>query len=148
PQKRLRQHNGEISAGAERTKAKRPWKFVLIVYGFPNKKAALQFEWAWQHPYRSRHLQKCNYRKNENTIKSKLRVLQEMLRVNAFSRWSLHLHIVMPIKDLIEMASPTHSIFDLGQLSKHMKVTQGPFEDYQKNYGDKYAFAYINGLSR
>ncbi|KAF0461550.1 giy-yig catalytic domain containing protein [Gigaspora margarita] len=46
----LRQHNGEITTAAKRTKAKRPWKFSLIVYGFLNKKAKLQFEWAWQYP--------------------------------------------------------------------------------------------------
>ncbi|KCV71915.1 hypothetical protein H696_01325 [Fonticula alba] len=29
---------------------------VALVYGFPSRLAALQFEWAWQNPHRSRHL--------------------------------------------------------------------------------------------
>ncbi|KAE9591330.1 hypothetical protein Lal_00038582 [Lupinus albus] len=53
PRRRIRQHNGEIGAGAFRTKKKRPWEMVLCVYGFPTNVSALQFEWAWQHPAKS-----------------------------------------------------------------------------------------------
>ncbi|RKP23975.1 hypothetical protein SYNPS1DRAFT_8648, partial [Syncephalis pseudoplumigaleata] len=56
PVRRLRQHNGELTQGARRTARKRPWTIAVLVYGFPSRLAALQFEWAWQHPERSRHL--------------------------------------------------------------------------------------------
>lgn len=54
PFHRLRQHNGEITGGAKRTKTGGPWRIVCIVSGFPNKSAALQFEWKWHYIRRKR----------------------------------------------------------------------------------------------
>lgn len=48
PDRRLRQHNGEISGGAFATKG-RKWKRALYVGGFPDWQTTLQFEWAWKH---------------------------------------------------------------------------------------------------
>ena len=42
--RRLRQHNGEISGGAKRTHADRPWKVAALVE-VGDKIAALQLEW-------------------------------------------------------------------------------------------------------
>ncbi|KAF7457125.1 structure-specific endonuclease subunit SLX1 [Cryptosporidium felis] len=50
PCRRLRQHNGEIKKGAKKTKNGAPWNLGICVGGFPNRVAALRFEWAWQHP--------------------------------------------------------------------------------------------------
>lgn len=47
PFHRLRQHNGEITGGAKRTHADRPWQLWMVICGFPDKTSALQFEWRW-----------------------------------------------------------------------------------------------------
>src|SRR4051812_46569080 len=55
PLRRLRQHNGyNTSGGAKETSIKRPWRIVLVVRGFQSNLQALKFEWAWQHPRKSR----------------------------------------------------------------------------------------------
>ena len=56
PLRRLRQHNGDITAGAYRTSRKRPWEIVCVVHGFTSKIIALQFEWHWTYPRKSKRM--------------------------------------------------------------------------------------------
>ena len=46
--RRLRQHNGELSGGAFATKRGAGWRRVCHIVGFPDERAALQFEWRWK----------------------------------------------------------------------------------------------------
>jgi len=54
---RIKQHNGQRSGGAKYTKKYRPWTISTLVGPFTQSEA-LKFEWAWQHPWRTRHLKK------------------------------------------------------------------------------------------
>jgi predicted GIY-YIG superfamily endonuclease len=48
PDRRLRQHNKEITGGARAT-SNDHWTRICLVSGFPDERAALQFEWMWKH---------------------------------------------------------------------------------------------------
>ena len=45
--RRLNQHNGIQSGGAAATRG-HSWRRAAFVRGFPDQRAALQFEWAWK----------------------------------------------------------------------------------------------------
>ncbi|KAL3850543.1 hypothetical protein ACJIZ3_012425 [Penstemon smallii] len=90
PRRRIRQHNGEIGSGAWRTKRKRPWEMVLCVYGFPSNVAALQFEWAWQHPVESLAVRKAAADfKSLSGIANKIKLAYTMLTLPSWQSLNL-----------------------------------------------------------
>lgn len=50
--RRLRQHNGEITGGAKATRMNRPWCMVCFVSGFKTWSDALSFEYFWKRKHR------------------------------------------------------------------------------------------------
>ena len=106
PLHRFRQHNGEIKGGARYTKKRRPWLLVAVVSNFPNKIAALKFEWAWQNPFSSNFIKndieskieipKLKRRKMQqyyNSIIFKIQILNILINSKVFDRINLNIYI-------------------------------------------------------
>ncbi|XP_059488100.1 structure-specific endonuclease subunit SLX1 [Neocloeon triangulifer] len=117
PLRRVKQHNrGSQFGGARRTSNKGPWEMILIVHGFPNDVAALRFEWAWQHPWRSRRLAHLGCSKTaKRTLTFCLGVVNEMLRVGPWRRLPLTLRWLQP-KYFATLKTP---------LPDHMSIVKG-----------------------
>lgn len=141
PSRRIRQHNGEIAAGAIKTQKYRPWKMILCVWGLPNKIAALQFEFAWQNPALCRHVKehvshlefcKLTWRGRQRVVhgvSKNVQVLLQMLQASPYCRMPLQIHIFDH--------GAFHETFPRLQASEllpsHFSVSYGSFDDLERN---------------
>ncbi len=89
PDRRLRQHNCEITGGAYATKG-RHWSRIALVSELPDERAALQFEWAWKN----------RGRKHGSGLRARLQGLRDVLMSEKstsaavpFSEWSSAPHV-------------------------------------------------------
>lgn len=89
PQRRERQHNGELVAGARKSRRLRPAEMAIVVHGFPSKREAMRFEWAWQHPRLSLNVREAAQRHGiTDRVKApakRARILFEMINLEPWS---------------------------------------------------------------
>ncbi|KAL1332429.1 hypothetical protein HN51_061233 [Arachis hypogaea] len=122
PRRRIRQHNGEIGCGAWRTKKKRPWEMVLCIYGFPTNVAALQFEWAWQHPVESLAVRKAaaNF-KSLSGVANKIKLAYTMLTLPSWQSMNMTVNFFSTkyMKHCAGCPSlPEHMTIEMGEMDE------------------------------
>lgn len=124
PARRIRQHNGEIGAGAKHTRRMRPWRMVLVLHGFPSKKQALQFEWAWQHPNASlvaREAAAKLGRKAASGLAGKVKLMHEMLHLPPWKHLPLTLQMLNTEFDRLRAGCRA--------IPQHMSTCVAPIEE-------------------
>jgi structure-specific endonuclease subunit SLX1 len=118
PVRRLRQHNGDLRGGAAQTVNGRPWRMVVVVYGFQDKTQAMLFEWTWQHHMSSSPLE--DEEERTRGLKQRIRLLSEILNMAPWNSYSLHVYVTTPMaaRLLTHTNIPTHIDIKSGELEK------------------------------
>ena len=89
--RRLRQHNKEITGGAHATGAKvaqgEIWVRAAHVSGFPDWQATLQFEWRWKHISRKYPAKMYPLERRVAALKELLSLERPTSKAKAYSEW-------------------------------------------------------------
>ena len=95
--RRIRQHNREISGGAKST-AGHKWEPIIQVVGFTERKKLLRFEWYWKHVIKT----------TEKGIYRRINMLESLLEKEEWK--SLKILTTIEIAPLILCSQPIDSI--------------------------------------
>jgi predicted GIY-YIG superfamily endonuclease len=94
---RLRQHNKEIKGGATATSIRvnrgETWTRAAHVSGFPDWKAALQFEWRWKQLTRKIKINTSPLERRMKALNQLVKLERSTTKALAYSEWACLLEI-------------------------------------------------------
>ncbi len=97
--RRLRQHNKEIAGGAVATTSKvlkgEAWIRVAHVEGFPDRQAALQFEWRWKQLSRQVSMSVHPLKRRMIALKKLLSLDRPTTKAKLYSEWESPAEVVL-----------------------------------------------------
>ncbi len=103
PDRRLRQHNHEISGGAHATGAKvavgEIWDRVCYISGFPTWTAALQFEWRFKQISRKLPKNMIPFQRRMKALRTLLELERPTTKAVAYSEWTSPPEIIWENED-------------------------------------------------
>lgn len=102
--RRLRQHNKEITGGAHATGAKvakgETWTRAAHVSGFPDWQAALQFEWKWKQLTRKFPSKMKPLERRMNALKELLFLERPTSKAKSYLEWSAPPEVHLEIEEV------------------------------------------------